>query len=432
MDGVIDAKRYYFKNNYTFIKQVKDYCVILESKVNVDNLKDEIVDWIRIDDLENDPVGIEKVRTLPACKMDGMFFEVELGDILVARLGPTILNQKIVVVHNVSRRTLASSEFLVLRCKDKDMADEVMCVVRTEYYKRLMYSYSRGSTPSRYRLNREDMLNLPFPLLNKNTHKNAINMLRALQCRATKFKEADDLLTKIDTILLNHLEIGDIITQPRIAVGVKLGKLKIENTLGAEYYHPERLAVIHALENDISISTHRLADIVDFLRGTIKPINNNKPYLGLAGVVSNTGELSGINEEADGQAFIYSKGDVLYARLRPYLNKVLYAETNGICSTEFHVMRVKCNNVLPEYLAVIMRSKIIVTQTKHMMTGNTHPRISNEDVKNLRLPIPSLDIQYAIVADIRKSIKQVRQLKQEAELEWSEAKDKFEKQLMGE
>ena len=39
--------------------------------------------------------------------------------------------------------------------------------------------------------------------------------------------------------------------------------------------------------------------------------------------------------------FHFSIGDVLFARLRPYLNKVYRAEADGVCSTEFHVIRVR-------------------------------------------------------------------------------------------
>ena len=122
-----------------------------------------VVDWIRIDDLPNQPMDIEKVRTQPASEIEGSFFLVEAGDILVARLGPTILNQKIVMVRKTERTTIASAEFLVLRCKKGYDAEAVMAILKTEYYRDLMYSHARGSTPSRYRLNKEDMLKLPFP-----------------------------------------------------------------------------------------------------------------------------------------------------------------------------------------------------------------------------------------------------------------------------
>jgi type I restriction enzyme S subunit len=30
----------------------------------------------------------------------------------------------------------------------------------------------------------------------------------------------------------------------------------------------------------------------------------------------------------------FSKGDVLYGKLRPYLNKIIIADTDGVCTTE--------------------------------------------------------------------------------------------------
>ena len=140
-----------------------DICEILSEKVSASKFQRSIVDWIRIDDLPNRPLDIETMRTLPANEMEGSFFEVKKKDILVARLGPTILNKKTVMVRSIERTTLASAEFLVLRCKEGVNPEAVMAVLKTDYYRDLMYSHSRGSTPSRYRLNREDALKLPFP-----------------------------------------------------------------------------------------------------------------------------------------------------------------------------------------------------------------------------------------------------------------------------
>ena len=108
---------------------------------------------------------------------------------------------------------------------------------------------------------------------------------------------------------------------------------------------------------------------------------------------------------------VYEKNDILYGRLRPYLNKVLLAEKEGICSTEFHVMRViDTETVLPEYVAAILRSDLILSQTKHMMTGNTHPRISNDDVKNLYIPVPDIGVQAEIVKELGKRRIEARML----------------------
>lgn len=163
LDGVIDAKRYISMGKEDSTFTITNICDILDEKVKIARLGDEVVDWIRIDDLSNQPLDIEIVRTQSASEVEGTFFEVQEGDILVARLGPTILNQKIVMVRSLERKTIASAEFLVLRVKSGYDPEAVMAVLKTVYYRDLMYSHARGSTPSRYRLSREDMLKLPFP-----------------------------------------------------------------------------------------------------------------------------------------------------------------------------------------------------------------------------------------------------------------------------
>jgi restriction endonuclease S subunit len=253
----------------------------------------------------------------------------------------------------------------------------------------------------------------------RSIHKKYTNQLR----------KAHELLSGMDSYLLNRLSIKDISFQSRIAIAVRLGTLKAENTIGADYFHPERLAVLNALENESAVAMSKIEDVADFIRNIVS-VDGEMPFLGLAGVVSNTGELSGTVDESEGQAFMYRKGDVLYARLRPYLNKVLFTESDGLCSTEFHVLRVKCPDILPEYLAVVMRSKIIVAQTRHMMTGNTHPRISDEDVKNLRIPLPSIDTQSEIIKDVIYRRKKARQLKRKADEDYNRLKEGLEQEIL--
>ena len=123
---------------------------------------------------------------------------------------------------------------------------------------------------------------------------------------------------------------------------------------------------------------------------------------------------------------------MLFTRLRPYLNKVYRAEMDGCCSTEFHVLRVKDGAaLLPDYLAAVLRSRLALSQTVHMMTGNTHPRLTNDDVANLTIPIPSPEVQKRVAGEIRRRREQARRLRGEAEAGWATAKGRFEVQLLG-
>lgn len=243
-------------------------------------------------------------------------------------------------------------------------------------------------------------------------------------------KQAEELLSSMSEYVFDRLNLSRIGFEERLCCAIRLSNIVEDQTFSAEYYHPERMVALHLLRSNAEVSAHKLSDIVTFRRNLVSA-ENNTHYLGLAGVESQTGELSGVKEEAAGQAFVYEKGDILYGKLRPYLNKVIVAENSGICSTEFHVMRViDTTTVLPEYVAAILRSNLILSQTKHMMTGNTHPRISNDDVRNLYIPIPDISVQKEIVVELQKRRMKARRLKIEAYQEWQKARKQFEKILL--
>jgi hypothetical protein len=205
--------------------------------------------------------------------------------------------------------------------------------------------------------------------------------------------------------------------------------------LNADFFHPERILAIRTMEaNRTKIRAERLVDIGDFIRDAV-PAGTSDNYLGLANVQSNTGELVESREEpAEGLCFRFMSEDVLFARLRPYLNKVHRAERNGICSTEFHVIRIRPpakpeDEIRPDYLATVLRSSLVLAQTRHMMTGNTHPRLANEDVVNLVVPIPKAEVQRTIATEVVRRRAAARRLRGEAEADWQAAKRRFEEQL---
>ena len=139
---------------------------LIESKFSPSkDTQEEQFDWIRIDDLPNRPWQVETVRTESGSDITGSLFEVQENDILIARLGPTILNAKFVLCPKLARRTVASGEFLVLRCNQNYQPEAVLWLLRTAIYREMMYLRSRGATPSRFRLSGKDLLSIPFPEL---------------------------------------------------------------------------------------------------------------------------------------------------------------------------------------------------------------------------------------------------------------------------
>ena len=249
--------------------------------------------------------------------------------------------------------------------------------------------------------------------------------------RKAKLAEAAGLLAGLDGFVLQNLGISLPPSDSKKVFAVQMGYIRSQRRLDPDYYHPERVNALRLLQNTSdNIETATLNEVVTFTREHLP--TPTETYLGLAHVQSHTGELADAKETALGTCTAFRLNDILFARLRPYLNKVYRAEMDGSCSTEFHVLRIIDNNLLlPDYLAAILRSRIVLSQTVHMMTGNTHPRLANDDVEHLRIPIPNIQAQEEIVAEIFRRRDRARRLRSEAETSWQEAKRWFEAQLLG-
>lgn len=173
---------------------ISDLGEVLEDKIVPSRVEPKsMFGLIRIDDLPANPMEIETIRDCLGEDVEGSYFEVKEGDILFARLGPTIQNRKIVSVPKTSKRLIASPEFLVLRLKDGINPNAVFAVLRSNLYKDLVYSKGRGSTPSRYRVSRNDFLKLPFPKINKIENDLAKEMKRRRDRVIALTKEAKEL-----------------------------------------------------------------------------------------------------------------------------------------------------------------------------------------------------------------------------------------------
>lgn len=118
-------------------------------------------------------------------------------------------------------------------------------------------------------------------------------------------------------------------------------------------------------------------------------------YVGLENIEANTGMLVGM-EKTDIKAIKsikkeFRKGDILYSRLRPNLNKVWYACFNGICSTDIVVLRPKNDSILAKLYAILFRAESFKTKVLNGVSGGQLPRV---DIKYLlSIPIIKLSLE---------------------------------------
>ena len=97
----------------------------------------------------------------------------------------------------------------------------------------------------------------------------------------------------------------------------------------------------------------------------------------------------------------FKKGDVLYSKLRTYLNKVLVAPQIGYCTTEIIPFNSYCG-ISTHYLCHVLRSAYFLDYTQQCGYGVKMPRLSTNDACKGMIPLPPLAEQHRIVAEIEK------------------------------
>ena len=124
------------------------------------------------------------------------------------------------------------------------------------------------------------------------------------------------------------------------------------------------------------------------------------PLLGVENVSSGTGtlNLNAGSRVGDGKStsFRFDERHVLYAKLRPYLNKVATPEFAGRCSTEL-VPLLPRRGVDRDFLAYLLRRKETVAFVMSSVTGSRMPRADMNELMSMRVPLPPLEEQRRIV-----------------------------------
>lgn len=170
--------------------------------------------------------------------------------------------------------------------------------------------------------------------------------------------------------------------------------------------------LVNAPDEEVSVRS------IAVLRGEkIEPQNfpNEKfNYIGLEHIQSGTGELLDW-APTKGAALkssknIFKKGDVLYGKLRPYLNKVYLAEFEGICSTDILVLQ----SDQPKILKYLLLSDAFVAQSSALMKGVSLPRLQPKEFLNFLVPFSSNE------SDVKKLLAKIESAEIRIKEVWKE------------
>ncbi len=148
----------------------------------------------------------------------------------------------------------------------------------------------------------------------------------------------------------------------------------------------------------------RLGDIIELSKEKVDPKNcSGCIYIGLENIEKDTGKLLSFNnsESVKSNKAIFQPGEILYGRLRPYLNKIWLANCEGICSTDILVF-LKNDCISNKYIFYRFLSKDFVNYSTINSKGVELPRVNYQTISKFIIPLPPLPEQHRIVEKIEE------------------------------
>jgi len=150
----------------------------------------------------------------------------------------------------------------------------------------------------------------------------------------------------------------------------------------------------------------RVGDIFDYDAGTKRDPKELDParwLLELEDIEKDTSRISQRFRVNDRDSLStkseFEPDDILYGKLRPYLNKVVVADEPGYSTTEIVAIR-PFLKLSSEYCALAFRRPDFVTYVERLGRGTKMPRLRTPDAIIAPFPLPPLAEQHRIVAKV--------------------------------
>ena len=135
-------------------------------------------------------------------------------------------------------------------------------------------------------------------------------------------------------------------------------------------------------------------------------------YIALEHIESWTGRIHEYDSDVvfESQVKKFRCNDVLFGKLRPYLAKITRPSTDGVCVGEFLVLRPRNDELMPNYLEYLLRSKPMIDLISASTFGAKMPRTDWQFIGELLHPHPPLSEQTSVSDFLDRKTEKIKTL----------------------
>ena len=362
--------------NWRFVR-LGDIALSIQYGYNAPAREEGTVKMVRISDIQNNNIQWNNVPYCEISEDEMQKYLLAKNDILFARTGGTV--GKSYLVGNMPEKAIYAGYLIRLRINDEINPQYVKYFMESEsYWKQLRTGTTATAQPN---CNGKTLSQMIIPLPPIDEQHRIVSRLDAILPKIAELESAENELEALERKFPGNMR--DALLQAAIE-----GKLTGSNTDNWQFV---RLGDISSYgEHVVKVSaenipaTSWILDLEDIEKG------------GRILTQRIAQEIKSIGDKA-----IFHQGDILFSKLRPYLQKILIAPSDGFCTPElipFHCY----GEIEPEYMLYFLKAPSVDHEINSKSYGVKMPRVGANTMINLLVPLPPLDEQHKIVSRLNE------------------------------
>ena len=330
-----------------------------------------------------------------------------------------------------------SPAYVVFSCHNGLKSEFLYRIFKTETFNKIIRENTTGSVRQNLKFDTLEKIKIPLPPLEEQNRLVA-NYNAKIELANRLEAKAEELEQEIENYLFEVLGIEKL-EEKETKKGLQFVRFKDIDVWGVDKLSYGNIRQI--LKSNI-YQNKKLKEIAYINpRTDISSYDNDykMSFIPMKYISDDYGEITNMDTGEKAQSKGYTKfqeGDLLWSRITPCMQNGKSAiATNllnglGYGSTEYHVIRKINNNILIEYVYVLLRTKAVRFDAMNYFTGSAgQQRVPRTYLENLAIPLPPLKIQQEIANHISELKQQIKDLQNRAKENRELAIKEFESEI---
>ena len=383
-----EEQPYKIPNNWCWVRLdflLKEICNGTTIKQNKEGKTARVT---RIESLQNNTIDFNRIGNIvneSLIKDKDWYIE---GDIIVSHINSIEHVGKSAVITRDMLPLVHGMNLLRLRLNNICNSQFFQLYTRTTDYKKSIVNRVNRAV-NQVSINQKQLCSLEIPITNLKEQQRIVNRIESLFAKLDRAKEL------------------------------------IENTLAQ--FEQNKMAILHKAftgeltakwrkENNIDLSSWKkceLKEVFKVVKDKYNPQTENQivNYIGLENIETSKGIISKNNSsEVKSIKTKFKKDDVLYGKLRPYLNKHDVVNFDGICSTDILVFRFNDINTA-KYINYYFNLPMFIQYAVENSSGINLPRVSEKTISKYKISLPTIEEQQEIINILDKLLAKYNKIK---------------------